>query len=430
MRRLVDLCVRFAGTLATLTLIALALGIWTMQSAPLDVFPEFVPSTVDIQTEAPGFTAEQVEQLVTRPIEIAVNGATGLASIRSESIPGLSVITIQFADKIDLYNAREVIAERLSELGSALPVGVDAPRLSPLTSSTMDLLKIGLVSDRLSPFALRDQAEWVMKPALLAVPGVAHVILFGGAVRQIQIQPNLKCMTAYGFTLSELSDAARAALALRGAGFVDLAHQRVLIQTPIPTPDIGAVRDAVLAVRGKTPVTIGQVATVTEAPALRSGDAVIMGRKGVLLSLASQYGANTLETTRAVEAALAQLTPALKAQGITVYPALHRPANFIERAVSSLERSLAIAAVLILLVLFLFLRDWRAALITFLAIPLSLMAAVEVLNRMGLTLNTMTLGGFAVALGVLVDDAIIGIENILRRLNENGRLETPRSRLP
>jgi CzcA family heavy metal efflux pump len=428
-RWLVDLCVRFAGTIATLTVIALALGVWATQTAPLDVFPEFVPSSSDIQTEAPGFTAEQVEQLVTKPIENAVNGTPGLATIRSESIPGLSVITIQFADKIDLNAAREGISERLSELGSALPTGVDTPRLSPLVSSTMDLLKIGLVSDKLSPFELRDQAEWIMKPALLAVPGVAHVILFGGAVREIHIQPDLKRMTSYGFTLTDLSDSARAALALRGAGFVDLAHQRVLIQTPVPTPDVGAVRDAVLAVRGKTPITIGQIATVTEAPALRSGDALIMGRKGVMLSLASQYGANTLATTRALEKTLAKLIPALKAQGITVYPALHRPANFIERALSSLERSLLIAAVLILVILFLFLRDWRAALITFLAIPLSLMAAVAVLNRMGLTLNTMTLGGFAVALGVLVDDAIIGIENILRRLAENAKLPEPRSRL-
>ncbi len=429
MRWLVGLCVRHAGTLATLTLIVLALGIWTTRSAPLDVFPEFVPSTVDIQTEAPGFTAQQVEQLVTKPIENAVNGATGLATIRSESIPGLSVITIQFKDNIDLYNARQGISEHLSEMGAALPLGVNTPRLSPLISSTMDLLKIGLVSDKLNAFELRDRAQWVMKPALLAVPGVAHVLIFGGAVREIQIQPNLQRMTAYGFTLTDLSDAARAALALRGAGFIDLAHQRVLIQTPIPAPDIAAISGAVLAVRGKTPVTIGDVAHVTEAPALRSGDALVMGRPGVLLSLASQYGANTMDATRAVEAALAQLTPALKAEGITVYPALHRPANFVERALSSLEQSLAIAAILILAVLYLFLRDWRSALITFLAIPLSLLAAVAVLDRMGQTLNTMTLGGFAVALGVLVDDAIIGIENILRRLAENARTPAPRSRL-
>jgi CzcA family heavy metal efflux pump len=429
MRWLVDLCVRFAGTIATLTLIALALGIWATQSAPLDVFPEFVPSTVDIQTEAPGFTAQQVEQLVTKPIENAVNGSPGLATIRSESIPGLSVITVQFAEKIDLYNARQGIAEHLSELGSALPLGVDTPRLSPLTSSTMDLLKIGLVSDKLTPFELRDQAEWVMKPALLAVPGVAHVLIFGGAVREIHIEPDLRRMTSYGFTLTELADAARAALVLRGAGFVDLAHQRVLIQTPVPSPDPGAIARAVLGVRNNTPVTIGDIATVTQAPALRSGDALVMGRHGVMLSLASQYGANTMDTTRALEVALAQLTPALKAQGVTIYPALHRPANFVERAVGSLEQSLVIAAILILAVLYLFLRDWRSALITFSAIPLSLLAAVAVLDHMGMTLNTMTLGGFAVALGVLVDDAIIGIENILRRLGENAKAVAPRSRL-
>ena len=429
MRWLVELCVRFAGTIATLTLVAMALGLWVVQTAPLDVFPEFVPSSVDIQTEAPGFTAQQVEQLVTKPIENAVNGATGLASIRSESIPGLSVISIQFANKIDLYSARQGISERLSELGSILPMGIGTPQLSPLTSSTMDLLKIGLVSDRLDSFALRDQAEWVMKPALLAVPGVAHVILFGGAVREIQIQPDLNRMTSFGFTLTELADAARAALVLRGAGFVDMAHQRVLIQTPVPRPDLGAISSAVMAVRAGVPITIGDVATVTEAAALRSGDAQVMGKPGVLLSLASQYGVNTLETTHAVEEALAQLTPALKAQGISVYPSLHRPANFVERALASLERSLVIAAILILAVLYLFLRDWRSAMITFLSIPLSLLAAIVVLDRMGQTLNTMTLGGFAVALGVLVDDAIIGIENVLRRLGENARLPEPRGRL-
>ncbi len=429
MRWLVGLCVRQAGIIATLTLISLLLGLWSMRTAPLDVFPEFVPSTVDIQTEAPGFTSQQVEQLVTKPIENAVNGATGLASIRSESIPGLSVITVQFADNTDLYNARQGISERLSELGSALPLGVGTPQLSPLTSSTMDLLKIGLVSDKLDAFALRDQAEWVMKPALLAVPGVAHVILFGGAVREIQVQPDLTRMTSYGFTLTDLSDAARAALALRGAGFIDLAHQRVLIQTPVPKPDIAAIAGAVLAVRNNIPITIGDIAKVTEAPALRSGDALVMGRPGVLLSLASQYGVNTLETTQALEAALTQLTPALEAQGIKVYPALHRPANFVERALGSLEQSLVIAALLILAVLYLFLRDLRSALITFLAIPLSLLAAIAVLDRMGQTLNTMTLGGFAVALGVLVDDAIIGIENVLRRLGENSKAGAPRARL-
>jgi CzcA family heavy metal efflux pump len=429
MRALVALCVRHFGSVTALTVLALVLGTWGALSSPLDVFPEFVPSQVEIQTEAPGFAPQQVEELVTKPIENAVNGAAGLATLRSESIPGLSVVIITFTRDIDVHVARQGISERLSQLGSTLPAGVGPPKLSPLVSSTMDLLKIGLLSDKVDAYALRDAADWVIKPRLLAVPGVAHVIVFGGAVRQMQILPDMRKLASYNITLSEMGDAARTALPLRGAGFIDLAAQRVLIKSPTPVPDVGALGAAVIAVRGSTPILLRDVAEVKMAPALRSGDALIMGKPGVMMSLASQYGANTLTVTLAVERALAALEPALKAQGISLYPALHRPANFIERALGNLQNSLTIAAVLILVVLYLFLRDIRAALIAFTAIPLSLLAAVAVLNRMGLTLNTMTLGGFAVALGVLVDDAIIGIENIMRRLRENTRLDSPRPRL-
>jgi CzcA family heavy metal efflux pump len=429
MRALVSVCVRHYGAITTLTLLALVLGSWQALHSSLDVFPEFVPSQVDIQTEAPGFAPQQVEELVTRQIENAVNGAAGLATLRSESIPGLSVVTITFADGIDVHVTRQGISERLSELGSTLPAGVGTPKLSPLVSSTMDLLKIGLVSDKVDAYTLRDNADWVIKPRLLAVPGVAHVIVFGGDVRQIQILPDTRKLAAFNISLSEVADAARAALALRGAGFIDIPAQRVLIQSPTPQPDIAAIGHAVVAERNNTPILLRDLAEVKIAPALRSGDALIMGKPGVMLSLASQYGANTLTATLAVEKALANLEPALKAQGITMYAGLHRPANFIERALQDLKQSLAIAAVLILAVLYLFLRDIRAALIAFTAIPLSLLAAVAVLDHMGLTLNTMTLGGFAVALGVLVDDAIIGIENILRRLRENRELSAPKPRL-
>jgi CzcA family heavy metal efflux pump len=429
MRALVSLCVRHYGAITTLTLLALVLGSWQALHSSLDVFPEFVPSQVDIQTEAPGFAPQQVEELVTKQVENAVNGAAGLATLRSESIPGLSVVTITFADGIDVHIARQGISERLSELGSTLPAGVGTPKLSPLVSSTMDLLKIGLVSDKVDAYTLRDNADWVIKPRLLAVPGVAHVIVFGGNVRQIQILPDTRKLAAFNISLSEVADAARAALALRGAGFIDIPTQRVLIQSPTPQPDIAAIGRAVVAERNSTPILLRDLAEVKIAPALRSGDSLIMGKPGVMLSLASQYGANTLTATLAVEQALANLEPALKAQGITMYAGLHRPANFIERALQDLKQSLAIAAVLILAVLYLFLRDIRAALIAFTAIPLSLLAAVAVLDHMGLTLNTMTLGGFAVALGVLVDDAIIGIENILRRLRENRELSAPKPRL-
>ncbi|HEX4375577.1 MAG TPA: efflux RND transporter permease subunit, partial [Steroidobacteraceae bacterium] len=429
MRALIGLCVRRYGAVSALTALALVLGCWGALHAPLDVFPDFVPSEVDIQTEAPGFSTQQVEELVTKQVENAVNGASGLATMRSESIPGLSNVTITFNDGIDLHIARQGISERLSELGSSLPAGVGVPKLSPLVSSTMDLIKIGLVSDKIDGYALRDAADWVIKPRLLAVPGVAHVIIFGGDVRQIQIQPDMQRLTSFGVTLTDVADAARAALPLRGAGFIDITNQRVLMQSPIPAPDTVALGKAVVTVRNGVPIRLSDVALVKVAPALRSGDALIMGKPGVLLSLASQYGANTQTTTLAVEAALATLRPALIAQGITVYSGIQRPANFIERALGNLRQSLLIAGLLIFVVLYLFLRDIRAALIAFTAIPLSLLAAIAVLDRMGLTLNTMTLGGFAVALGVLVDDAIIGIENIMRRLRENQLLPQPHARL-
>ncbi len=429
MRSLVGLCVRHYGALTTLTLLALLIGGWSATQAPLDVFPEFVPSQVDIQTEAPGFAPQQVEELVTRQVEYAVNGAAGIATLRSESIPGLSVITITFADGVDVHVARQGISERLSELGGTLPAGVGTPKLSPLVSSTMDLLKIGLVSDTVDAYTLRDTANWIIKPRLLAVPGVAHVIVFGGAVRQIHVLPDMRKLSAYNLTFSEVADAARAALPLRGAGIVDTAAQRILLEAPTPEPDVNAVAQAVVAVRSNHPILLRDVADIRMAPAIRSGDSLIMGRPGVLLSLASQYGANTLNTTQAVEHVLADLRPALQKQGIRIYPRLHRPATFIERALENLQESLLIAAVLILAVLYLFLRDARAAFIAFTAIPLSLLAAVAVLRHLGLTLNTMTLGGFAVALGVLVDDAIIGIENILRRLRENAQLASTRPRL-
>lgn len=427
MHWLVAVCVRHFGAVSALSVLALALGCLGALHSQLDVFPDFVPTQMDIQTEAPGLAPEQVEQLVTKLVETAVKGTPGVATLRSQSIPGLSVVTVTFNDGVEPHQARQGVSERLSEIGSSLPAGVGPPKLSPLVSSTMDLLKIGLVSSSRDPYELRDAAEWLVKPRLLAVPGVAHALVFGGAVREIQVLPDPDKLTAYGLTFTDLATAARAALPVRGAGYVDLATQRVLLRAPVPEPDVGSLANALVTVRGGMPIRLRDVATIRQGAALSTGDALIMGKPGVLISLAGQYGANTLATTRAVEAILSELRPTLAAQGITMFPALHRPANFIERALGNLEHALLIAALLIVIVLYLFLRDVRAALIAFTAIPLSLLAAVLVLDRMGMTLNTMTLGGFAVALGVLVDDAIIGIENVLRRLREAGPDE---SRLP
>src|SRR5581483_1587305 len=206
MRSLVALCVRHYGAISALTLMALVAGGWGALRAPLDVFPEFVPSQVDIQTEAPGFAPQQVEELVTRPVENAVNGSAGIATLRSESIPGLSVVTITFADGVDVHVARQGLSERLAELGTSLPAGVGTPKLSPLVSSTMDLLKVGLLSDTVDAYTLRDTADWIIKPRLLAVPGVAHAIVFGGNVRQIQVVPDLHRLATLNLTLTDAAD--------------------------------------------------------------------------------------------------------------------------------------------------------------------------------------------------------------------------------
>lgn len=429
MRRLVEFCLQYRGTVAILALLGLMWGGWTASQTPLDVFPEFVPPSVSIQTEAPGFAPLQVEQLVTKPLENALNGAANVAFMRSESIAGLSVITITFREGLDIYKERQGISERLSEAQATLPTGVEAPKLSPLASSTKDILMIGLTSDKADLYTLRDRADWLLKPLLLAVPGVANVVEFGGATRQIQIQPDPQKLVSYGFTEETLASAAKSSLALRGLGFVDTSHQRILLQSPVPKPDMEALSNSVVAIRSNTPVLLGQLATITQAPALTVNDALIMGKRGVVLWVSGQYGSNTLSTTHSIEAALTTVIPELKAEGIRVYPALQRPANFIEKALSSLEESLIVAAVLILAVLFLFFRDWRSACIVFMAIPLSLTAALLVLSKLGFTINTMTLGGFAVSLGVLVDDAIIDIENILRRLRQHAASGQPYSRM-
>src|SRR5215472_4471201 len=262
MRRLVALCVRHFGSVTALTLVALVLGTWGALHSSLDVFPEFVPSQVEIQTEAPGFAPQQVEELVTKPIENAVNGASGLATLRSESTPGLSVVSITFASGVDVHVARQGISERLSELGSSLPAGVGTPKLSPLVSSTMDLLKIGLLSDKVDAYTLRDAADWVIKPRLLAVPGVARIIVFGGNVRQIQILPDAARLASYGITLNDVADAARSALPLRGAGFIDSAAQRILLRSPTPEPDAAALGAAVIGMRGGAPLLLRDVADV------------------------------------------------------------------------------------------------------------------------------------------------------------------------
>ena len=426
LRRLVELSLGNRGVVITLAVGFLCYGLFVTTHAKLDVFPEFVQPQATVQTEAPGLAPEQVEALVTRPVENALNGAGGLDAIRSESIQGLSVVTAVFKEGTDIHLARQMLTERLAQLGGELPAGVAAPKMEPLTSSTMDLLKFGLTSETLSPMALRTFADWTVRPRLLSVPGVAAVKVFGGEVRQLQIQIQPDRLLAFGLSVQEVSAAASAATGVRGAGFIETAAQRLVLQTEGQSLTADQLGEIVVTQRDGRSIRLKDVAKVVAAGEPKFGDALINGKPGVLMTTASQYGANTMEVTHAVESALTALAPVFAAENIHYTPALHRPATFIEIALRNMKTSLLLGAVLVAMVLILFLLDLRTALISFTAIPLSLLAAVVVLDRWGVTLNTMTLGGLAAVLGVVVDDAIITVENILRRLRENLTLTPPR----
>lgn len=405
---------------ARIVLVAAALlllfGGLTLKNAAYDVFPEFVPAQAEVQTEAPGMTAEQVEQLVTRPIEQAIAGASGVDTVRSESQQGLSTVSVTFKDGADPYRARQIVVEALSQASSSLPTGVAAPVVSPLTSSTMDLLKIGLTSDTLTPAELREIAQWTIRPRLLSTPGVARATVYGGSLRRIEVRVRPEVLALRELSFSDVIAAARNATGIAGGGYIDTPEQRIVIEAHGQADTASAVAAAQVATVDGLAIRLSDVADVIEAPAPIDGDALIMGQPGVLISMSSQFGANTLDATRSVEAALAELGPGLEAQGVQLRTDLHRPADFIEAALGGIVEDLIIGAVLIAAILFLFLRNPRAVLISFLSIPLSLVVAVIAMDQLGWTLNVMTLGGLAVALGVVVDDAVIDVENIVRRL--------------
>lgn len=406
---------------AVAALLLFLYGCIVLAHAKFDVFPEFVPAQAEIQTEAPGLTAEQVEQLVTRPVEQAVNGASGVATVRSESIQGISIVSVTFAEGAEPYRARQVVAEALGEVQGNLPAGVQPPKVAPLTSSTMDLLKIGFTSDKLSPMQLRDLVQWTVRPRLLAAAGVARATVYGGEMRRFEVRVRPDDLAARDLSLADMVAAVKASTGVSGGGYIDTPQQRILIDArgqAMTAADVAAA--PIPSTTGGAPVRVGDVADVVDAPAPDTGTALIMGKPGVLVNLSSQYGANTLDATHAVEAALAELKPALDAQGVKVDAGLHRPANFIAAALGGIAEDLVIGAVLIAVVLLLFMRNLRTVLVSFVSIPLSLLTAVIVLDAMGWTINTMTLGGLAVALGVVVDDAVIDVENIVRRLRARG----------
>ncbi len=417
--------IRHRGVVVGLACALVLVGLDALAGAPLDVFPEFAPPQVSIQTEAPGLSPEQVEVLVTRPIENAINGMQGIAAVRSQSIQGLSVITAVLAEGTDIYRARQSLAERLAEATGELPRTVHPPVLTPLTSSSSTVLVIGITSRTRTPMEQRTFVDWVLRPRLLATPGVSKVAVFGGEVRQIQIQLDPEKLRAYGIGVSEVAETAARATGIRGAGVIDRSNQRITVRSEgqLLSPD--ALAGATVRERDGSVLRLGDLGRVVEAPEPRFGEGGVNGERGLVVVISGQLGSNTKIVAGRAEQAIARLQPVMQAEGMILHPSLFRPAEFIDLAIRNITTSLLLGAALVSIVLFIFLADVRTAAISLTAIPLSLLTAILVLERFGFGLNTLTLGGLAIALGEVVDDAIIDVENIARRLRANTLLPSP-----
>lgn len=423
--RIVHFSLRFRGVVIALALALAGYGLYAFNQADYDVFPEFAPPQVVVQVEAPGLSPEQVETLVTQPVENAINGVEGIESLRSRAIQGLSVSTVTFRPNRDIYRARQSIAERLANVASQLPQGVAAPAMTPLTSSTSVILIGGMTSDKRSLMELRTLADWTVKPRLLSVTGVSKVSVFGGDVKEFQIQVSPDRLVALDLALDDVIAAARRATGIRGAGFVENDNQRITLRSEGQSVTAAQLARSVVRSSRGARVTLGDLGRVVEAPQPPVGAASLAGKEGVMFVVSSQLGSSTIDVTKSVEEALGELRPSLESQGVQLDADVFRPADFIQTATHNVKVSLAIGAVLVVVVLALFLFNLRVAAISCTAIPLSLLAAVIVLERLGFSLNTMTLGGLAIAIGEVVDDAVIDVENVLRRLRGNSHAERP-----
>jgi Cu/Ag efflux pump CusA len=389
------------------------------------VFPEFAPPLVEVQTEAPGLSTNEVEALVTVPLEAALNGVPGLDTIRSKSVLGLSSVVLILDPATDVMTARQMVQERLSRAAAQLPTVARPPvMLSPL-SSLSRIMKIGMTSESLTQVELSTLARWTIRPRLMAIPGVANVAIWGQRDRQLQVLVDPDRLHAHGLTVDQVVQATGEGVSLQAGGFLDTPNQRLAITHAAAVESVCDLKSIVVSSRNGAVLRVGDVATVVEGFPAPIGDAVINNGPGLMLIVEKQLGANTLAVTYGVEAALQDMGPALG--GVDVDPTIFRPATFIEMSLQNLSRALLVGCILVILVLMVFLADWRTALISSLAIPLSLLAAGLLLHYRGGTLDTMVLAGLVIALGEVVDDAIIDVENIVRRLRLNRAAEHPQS---
>ena len=398
-------------------------GFRVLTQMPLDVFPAFAPPQVEIQTEAPGLAPEEVESLVTRPIESAINGTPGIETVRSSSAVGISVVRVIFGWDTEIYRARQLVQERLQQAQSQLPQGVEPPQISPISSPLGAAIKYAFTSETTPLMEVRRIVDWQVKNRLLAVPGVTQVVIFGGDVRQYQVLVDPDKLKAFNVSLQEVAEATEKANVNAPGGFLISPDQEMLVRGVGRIASIDELRQSAITARNGTPVLLGQVADVKIGAELKRGDATFNGKKAIVLVVNKQPQADTPTVTRAVEAAMEEIKASLPKD--VKLNLTFRQENFIEASLKNVEDALRDGIIIVSVVLILFLMNWRTVIISLSALPLSLLLGMMILNWTGQGINTMTLGGLAVAIGSVVDDAIVDMENVYRRLQENQLAGTP-----
>ena len=393
-------------------------GVWAARDMPVDVFPDLTAPTVTILTEGRGMAPEEMESLVTFPVESAINGASSVRRVRSATALGVAVVWVEFDWGTDIFQARQIVAEKLALVGGTLPPQVERPVLAPVSSIMGEILFFAMSSESLDPLELRTVADTVVRRRLLAIAGVSQVTPIGGAERQYQVIAHPAQLRANNISLTELLDAVKGASHNASAGVYTEGPQEYVLQAVgrVRRPD--EIGETVVAMRGDRSVLVRDVADVREGAAFKRGEGSRNGQPAVIVGVQKQPGANTLELTRRLDRELDRLQQELPS-GMTIDRRIFRQADFIEVAVDNVVKALRDGGILVVFIVLLFLANLRAAAITLTAMPLSLAAAILVLRAFDATINTMTLGGMAIAIGALVDDAIIDVENVVRRLREN-----------
>jgi heavy-metal exporter, HME family len=421
--RLVSASLRHRLVVLAVALVLSVYGALVLPLIPVDVFPDLNQPIVTLMTEAEGLAPQEVEQLVSFPIESIMNGMPGVTRVRSVSSAGLSIVYVEFNWGTDILRNRQLVSERLALVREQLPRGT-VPQMGPITSIMGEIMLIAITSDSASPMEVRETADFVLRPQLLTIPGVAQVIPIGGEVRQYRVAPSPALMQALDVTYDQIEAATKRFGTNTGGGFVDQQGREYLIRNMGVTRRLEDLRETVVGYRQGQPVLLRQVATVDFAPRVKRGDAGYRGKPAVILSIQKQPEADTVALTHQIENALQTIQKTLPA-GISASNVQFRQANFIEASIGSLKRALIESALVVAVVLLIFLMNGRTTVISLTAIPLSLLVSMIVFKAFGLTINTMTLGGLAIAIGELVDDAVVDVENIMRRLGENRRKREP-----